>query len=319
MRSIWQEEVERRRRQIAEEEAENLELRRRTSLAESTVTHQLNETDLQQLFVATRDSSLATAHVRFIGKKKPIEQAKYISFRIQNFYHWHLVHQFNNFTQSLLKVEEELLERLSALEGHLEPSPYDYRVTSSENSSDRLKILQRIIDSNSFSKSKSLPQSPQIGDTNHSTISSKDRATLLLHDGSLDDRRSLEKPWLFFEEITRPELVPSHKVASQSLRDVTDLAIEIDKRYGDRRLANVIMEERIYAPCDLLWLVKRVRAKIKVGGKLHLIIDGTLCNLSPSSAIDALTYLGYENAIVQFEDGQFTVVTGIVPDGESHL
>ena len=93
MVSHWQFEVERRRRETIEREVENLELKRRTDLAESTVTHQPDQNDIDELFNATRDSSLATAHVRFIGKKSPLDLTKYIGFRTSSFLAWHLVHQ----------------------------------------------------------------------------------------------------------------------------------------------------------------------------------------------------------------------------------
>ncbi len=307
MVSAWQAEVGRRRRAIAEREAANLELRRRTSLAESTVTHQLNQIDTEQQFIATRDSSLATAHVHFIGRKKPIDYAKYIGFRIQNFYLWHLVHQFNNFTQSLLKVEEELIERMTLIEKELSPNSPNYQVVTSSAHTNRVVALLKLIEGIDPAET-SLVGGFASPPYDHRRNIAKDRSTLIIHNRDLDTT-ALHRPWIFFERVVTPTIDTQGHVIDATTRNATDLALEIEKRYYDRSLARVILEESIFDPDDLVWLLSRIRNKVKIGGEVMFVIEKSKYVISPNSAIATLTYFGFNEAKVAAEDEWFSTVS----------
>ncbi len=310
MVSAWQTEIDRRKRAIAERESTNLELRRRTSLAESTVTHQLNQTNIEQQFIATRDSSLATAHIRFIGRKKPIDYAKYIGFRIQSFYLWHLVHQFNNFTQSLLKVEEELIERLIVIENELSPTIPDFQVVTSSSDPNRLQTLLGLIEETDLAE-ETAAKGFAVPSAEHRRSNVKDRSTLIIHNRDLDTT-SLQRPWVFFESLKVPTIDPKAHIIDATTRHATDLAIEIEKRYYDRSLARIILEENILSPDDLFWLLNRISSKIKVGGEVTFVIERSKHVISPKSIIATLTYFGFTEAKVGGEDEWFTTVSATI-------
>ncbi len=336
MVSKWQSEVENKRKQIAEDEAENLELKRRAAVAESTVTHQLNQTDLHQLFAATRDSSLATAHVKYFGKKKISDYAKLFAFRIQNFYFWHLVHQFNNFTQSLLKVEEELIERLSSIEGRLAPTTSDLEVKTTLCDEERLRVMQIIIDSRPSSKddlplgvpnndqtsnnyqssnnetASNKSQPPNKGAASPRGITPKEISTLIVHDHKLDKVESLQRPWVFFEEVSSAAIDIDDKAINPKNRDISDLAIEISRRFHDRSIYRAVIEESITNPVDLLWIIKLIATKIKFGGELAIVIERDNFKLSPETAIDALTYLEFDGAHLIDASDRYLVVSAKV-------
>ncbi len=310
MVSAWQTEVRKRKQAIAEREAGNLELRRRTSLAESTVTHQLNQTNIEQQYIATRHSSLATAHLRFIGRKKPIDYAKYIGFRIQNFYLWHLVHQFNNFTQSLRKVEEELIERLTVIENELSPTIPDYQVVMSGSDPNRLRTLLGLIEGPN-SEVALEAQSFAVTSAKHRRDNVKDRSTLIIHNRDLDTT-ALQRPWVFFESLVAPKIDTQAHVIDTTIRHASDLALEIEKRYYDRSLARIILEENILSPDDLFWLLNRISSKIKVGGEVTFVIEKSKHVISPKSFIATLTYFGFTEAKVAREDEWFATVSATV-------
>ncbi|MDA8195797.1 MAG: hypothetical protein M0019_01060 [Actinomycetota bacterium] len=295
MTSPWQNEMERRRDLTAEREAENLELRRRTSIAESTLTHQISVSGIDELFVKTRDSSLATAHIRFVGKKKPSDIAKYVGFRVQNFYLWHLVHQFNNFTQSLLKVEQDLIERLTSIEERSIIKGKDLVVLDRDRDGDRIDAICRLIDddivttdhldkgkiSQKLQPTKALPLAK--------------RASLVVGECELPKEFTSSRPWVFSEISSRPSIDKMNSSIAPGGHSITDLAISIKRRTRDGSLAKLIVEGDAFEPNDLLWLIQRLKATIMVDGEIAILLEESKSKISLATARTCLENLGFSN------------------------